>query len=440
MAVSFVLLFVAMLNDYDPAVFMVTPGTEVMGLTMLKLVDRRLCRSRRRPRRDPDRHHRSPCSASADSSWECVPMPDLRSTGLAKAFDDNAALHDVSIHGEDGELLTLLGPSGCGKSTTLWSIAGLHAPDQGRISVGDARRVRPRATIDLPPEARELRRGLPVVRRLAAHDRGRERRLSAQAAPIAAASGRSGSPRCSTWWSSATSRTATPTSSRGGQQQRVALARALALPAPASCCSTSPSPTSTPSFASGPAPGADLQQEIGITTVFVTHDQDEALSMSDRIVVMDAGVVRQVGTPEEIYDDPADLFVADFIGTVNLLEGHVIRQTPSHIEVAVPGVSDPLLATPVHGTTAGAAGDAVTLAIRPEAIVIEADPRQPASTPPAPTGSPPPWSTALPGRPRPVPAAGRRGHPHRPDLGADPRHRGDPGSPHRPDPRLRRSW
>ena len=89
--------------------------------------------------------------------------------------------------------------------------------------------------------------------------------------------------------------------------------------------------------------------------------------MSDRIVVMDHGVVRQVGTPEEIYDSPADLFVADFIGTINLLEGHVLRQTDAHIEVAVPGVADPLLATPVRP---GPIADAVTLAIRPEAIVL----------------------------------------------------------------------
>ena len=109
--------------------------------------------------------------------------------------------------------------------------------------------------------------------------------------------------------------------------------------------------------------------------------------MSDRIVVMDHGVVRQVGTPEEIYDAPADLFVADFIGTINLLEGNVLRQTDRHIEVAVPGVPAPLLATPVRP---GPLTGAVTLAIRPEAIVIARPTRQPRDS----TAWPRPWWTA----------------------------------------------
>ena len=102
------------------------------------------------------------------------------------------------------------------------------------------------------------------------------------------------------------------------------------------------------------------------------------MTLSDRIVLFREGGVEQVGTPEEIYESPADLFVADFIGTINLLEGTVLSQNNGHIEVATPGVPAPLLATPVRaGGHTGTAGGAVTMAIRPEAIVVEPGPDRP---------------------------------------------------------------
>ena len=143
MAVSFVLLFVAMLNDYDPAVFLVTPGTEVMGLTMLKLWVAGTAGPVAALGVDPGRDHRRRSSASAGSlvggAARCLTS---RITGLTKTFDAHIALDDVALDARDGELLTLLGPSGCGKSTTLWSIAGLHQPDTGAIEIGDDDRVR----------------------------------------------------------------------------------------------------------------------------------------------------------------------------------------------------------------------------------------------------------------------------------------------------------
>jgi iron(III) transport system ATP-binding protein len=298
-------------------------------------------------------------------------VPDLQISGLSKAFDDNVALDDVAIHGKDGELLTLLGPSGCGKSTTLWSIAGLHDPDQGRIAVGDAVLFDHEQGIDLPPEARQCgvvfqsyavwpnmtvadNVGYPLkLRRVKGADRAARVREVLDLVELGDLADRY------------------PHQLSGGQQQRVALGRALAFPPRLLLLDEPFSNLDAKLRERARTWLRDLQREIGITTVFVTHDQDEALSMSDRIVVMDHGVVRQVGTPEEIYDAPADLFVADFIGTINLLEGNVLRQTDRHIEVAVPGVPAPLLATPVRpGPLAGA----VTLAIRPEAIVIEPDP------------------------------------------------------------------
>ena len=270
-----------------------------------------------------------------------------------------------------------------------------------------------------------MRRGVPVVRRLAEHDRGRERRLPAQAAPDRRAP--SAAPGCREVLDLVELGDLAdryPHQLSGGQQQRVALGRALAFPPRLLLLDEPFSNLDAKLRERARTWLRDLQREIGITTVFVTHDQDEALSMSDRIVVMDHGVVRQVGTPEEIYDAPADLFVADFIGTINLLEGHVLRQTDDHIEVAVPGVPDPLLATPVRRRRP-----------RPAPSPWPSGPRRSSSNPTRPSRAglnrrrrhrrrP-----LLPGRPRPVPAAARRGHPHRPDLGADPRHRGHPRAP-----------
>ncbi len=300
-------------------------------------------------------------------------MPDLQISGLTKAFDDNVALDDVAIHGKDGELLTLLGPSGCGKSTTLWSIAGLHDPDRGRISVGDAVLFDREQGIDLPPEARECgvvfqsyavwpnmtvadNVGYPLkLRRVKGAERADRVREVLDLVELGDLAERY------------------PHQLSGGQQQRVALGRALAFPPRLLLLDEPFSNLDAKLRERARTWLRDLQREIGITTVFVAHDQDEALSMSDRIVVMDHGVVRQVGTPEEIYDAPADLFVADFIGTINLLEGHVLRPNRTHVEVAVPGISDPLLAAPTQPLAADAP---VTLAVRPETIVIDPAPDQ----------------------------------------------------------------
>jgi iron(III) transport system ATP-binding protein len=150
----------------------------------------------------------------------------------------------------------------------------------------------------------------------------------------------------------------------GGQQQRVALARALAVP-PRLLLLDEP-------FSNLDAKLRErarvwlrrLQQEVGVTTVFVTHDQDEALSLSDRVVVMDHGVVHQVGTPREVYEEPADLFVADFVGTVNLLDGTVVGHVGDQVEVKVDGLDAPVRATAVGAGLDGA----VTVAVRPERI------------------------------------------------------------------------
>jgi iron(III) transport system ATP-binding protein len=301
-------------------------------------------------------------------------VPDLHISGLTKAFDDHVALDDVAIEGRDGELLTLLGPSGCGKSTTLWSIAGLHRPDRGRISVGDAVLFDDEQRIDLPPEARECgvvfqsyavwpnmtvaeNVGYPLkLRRVRGADRTARVTEVLDLVELGHLADRY------------------PHQLSGGQQQRVALGRALAFPPRLLLLDEPFSNLDAKLRERARTWLRDLQREIGITTVFVTHDQDEALSMSDRIVVMDHGVVRQVGTPEEIYDAPADLFVADFIGTINLLDGTASRGPDDCIHVAVPGIARPLVGTAARP---GPLDGAVTLAVRPEVVQIDPSPDAP---------------------------------------------------------------
>jgi iron(III) transport system ATP-binding protein len=298
-------------------------------------------------------------------------VPDLHISDLSKSFDDNVALDHVTIDGRDGEFLTLLGPSGCGKSTTLWSIAGLHQPDHGRIAVGDAVLFDDQHRIDLPPEARQCgvvfqsyavwpnmtvaeNVGYPLkLRRVKGTERAARVAEVLELVELADLAGRY------------------PHQLSGGQQQRVALGRALAFPPRLLLLDEPFSNLDAKLRERARTWLRDLQREIGITTVFVTHDQDEALSMSDRIVVMDHGVVRQVGTPEDIYDRPADLFVADFIGTINLLAGKAISAGDGQLEVTVPGI-----ARPIRGTAArpGTCDGAVTVAVRPEVVQIEPDP------------------------------------------------------------------
>ena len=291
-------------------------------------------------------------------------MPDLTLTGVAKSFGDNAVLHDLDLHVEAGELFTLLGPSGCGKSTTLWSIAGLHSPDGGTISFGD-RVVFDGGRVDLPPERRncgvvfqsyavwphmsvEQNVTYPLkLRKVPRAERDRRVREVLELVELDHLAKRY------------------PHELSGGQQQRVALARALAHPPDLLLLDEPFSNLDAKLRERARDWLRTLQQRIGVTTVFVTHDQDEALSMSDRIVVMDQGRVRQIGTPEEVYTQPADAFVADFIGTANLLHGVAEPGPRGTVTVDVDGLLRPLVA---DGT--GPTRGPVQLSIRPERIRV----------------------------------------------------------------------
>ncbi|MCB0967736.1 MAG: ABC transporter ATP-binding protein [Ilumatobacter sp.] len=293
-------------------------------------------------------------------------MAELSITSLGKSFGDVRALDSVTIVAEEGKLLTLLGPSGCGKSTTLWSVAGLHTPDTGTISIGDRVVYDAERRVEVPPEDRQCgvvfqsyaiwphmsvadNVGYPLKLRKVAKAERRNRIEEVLAlVELDHLGGRY------------------PHELSGGQQQRVALARSLAYQ-PRLLLLDEPFSNLDAKLRERARDWLrDLQQRVGITTVFVTHDQDEALSMSDRVVVMNAGRVAQIGTPEEVYGDPADGFVADFVGSINLVPGEIVRVDGDDADFVVEGTSDPVRVRVDGGARVGPG----RLGVRPEAIAI----------------------------------------------------------------------
>ena len=298
-------------------------------------------------------------SASATAGRQVPPdgTPEISLRQVTKAFGSVTAVDDISLDIRAGEFFSLLGPSGCGKTTTLRMIGGFEEPTAGRIE------LRGRDVTADPPDKRPVnmvfqnyalfphldvgeniafglrRHHVPepeIKRRVAealelVHLPGYERRRPHQLS--------------------------------GGQQQRVALARAL---------------VNNPNvlLLDEPLGALDLklrqrlqlelkriQTEVGITFVYVTHDQEEALTMSDRIAVMSAGKVEQLGTPEELYDRPATRFVADFIGRTNLIRGSVRTVDANRATIALS--SGETTETLADGL---ASGQGVELSVRPEVV------------------------------------------------------------------------
>lgn len=284
----------------------------------------------------------------------------VRLDGLSKEFADAVAVADLSLDVGAGEFLTLLGPSGSGKSTTLLMIAGFLVPTRGEVFIGDAPVTRK------PPHERDIgivfqsyalfphltvseNVAFPLkMRKLpAAHIADRVQ----QALDLIRLEGLG---------------RRLPHQLSGGQQQRVALARALVF---------------EPSLLLMDEPlGAldrklretmklelkRLQRALSLTVIYVTHDQEEALTMSDRIAVMNRGRIEQVATPMELYERPRTPFVADFLGESNSLNGSIVRETGSHLVVRTSRGLE-VVAAPGAELTAGCE---VRLAIRPEQIVF----------------------------------------------------------------------
>jgi len=280
--------------------------------------------------------------------------PYLRVERVSKTFGSFAALKDVSLSIGEREFVCFLGPSGCGKTTLLRAIAGLDPQTAGRIVQGG------RDISGLPPAARDfgivfqsyaLFPNLTAAQNIAyGLENRRARRADVQSRVRELAELVSLTPQLNKY----------PAQLSGGQQQRVALARAVAL-SPGLLLLDEPLSAldaRVRQHLRGELKG--LQRRLGVTTIMVTHDQEEALTIADRIVVMRDGVIEQTGTPREIYDRPATRFVADFVGTMNFLPGTMTAQG----RVRVGGLE---LACAADAATAGSK---VTVCLRPEDVVV----------------------------------------------------------------------
>lgn len=284
------------------------------------------------------------------------------------------AVEDVSFTLEPGEMFTLLGPSGCGKTTTLRSIAGLETPNKGSISVGDRVLYDSDRRISVPPYDRRLGMvfqsyaiwphltvfknvsfPLEVLPRSVRPSREEIRRRVHEVLAV-------------TELGELAERSATALS--GGQQQRLALARGLVINPSLVLLDEPLSNLDAKLRESMRFELKRLQHDLGLTCVYVTHDQTEALTLSDRIAVMNEGHLIQVGTPREIYERPNSRFVADFIGVTNFLEGTVTERTGDLCRVDL-GIGE-LWAHTNSGLTVGSKA---LLSLRPEWVTLSTQPR-----------------------------------------------------------------
>ncbi len=244
-------------------------------------------------------------------------MANVALEGLRKAYGGALAVADLSLDIADGELVAFLGPSGCGKTTTLRMIAGFIAPTAGRIRIGDD------DVTALPPHRRDtgmvfqryalfphmtvaqnIAFGLEMRKVTAAE---RQRRIADVLDMVRMGELRDRYPR----------------QLSGGQQQRVAIARALVIQPKVFLLDEPLSNLDAKLRLEVRDEIRALQRRLGLTTIFVTHDQEEALAIADRMAIMHDGRVQQVGSPETLYEAPANLFVADFLGKMNFFEGRM---------------------------------------------------------------------------------------------------------------------
>ncbi len=286
---------------------------------------------------------------------------------VRKAFGATTVVQDFNLDVERGEFVSFLGPSGCGKTTVLRMVAGFEEPSAGAINIGgkDVTSLKPnQRNIGMVFQAYALFPNLTVAQNIAFGLRVAKASKSETAERVAEMLSIIKLPEFGDRY---------PYQLSGGQQQRVALARALA-PKPKLLLLDEPlSALDAKVRVSLREEIRGIQKKLGITTIFVTHDQEEALSISDRIVVMHGGKVEQVGTPFEVYNRPATRFVASFVGTLNILEGSV--SDPARGTVRING-SEIALKRTLDGK---AVGDAISLALRPEAISVGSYPGRDAS-------------------------------------------------------------
>jgi putative spermidine/putrescine transport system ATP-binding protein len=284
-------------------------------------------------------------------------MASVRLIGIAKRYDDTVAVQPLDLQVADGEFVTLLGPSGCGKTTTLRMIAGFVAPTAGRVEVGDD------DITDLPPQKRAM--GMVFqdyslfphlnVEQNIAFGLVERKIPSAQREPrVRELLDLIRLPQIAQRY---------PAQLSGGQQQRVALARALAH-TPRVLLMDEPFGALDAKLREAMQQELrTIQKKLSITTIFVTHDQAEAMHMSDRIAVMNHGRIEQLAPPNELYERPRTRFVADFVGKINFLEGTVVDRAQGRLGIDAVGAR-----WSVAADSPAAIGARVTLAVRPERI------------------------------------------------------------------------
>ena len=278
---------------------------------------------------------------------------------LVKRFDEALAVDEVSLSIRKGEIFALLGSSGCGKSTLLRMLAGFETPSSGRILLGG------QDVAKMPPYERPVNmmfQSYALFPHLSVWDNVAFG-LKREGLPKEEVRQRTEEMLALVQLSAYAQRK--PHQLSGGQQQRVALARSLAkrpqlllLDEPLGALDKKLREQTQFEL-------VNIIEKVGVTVVMVTHDQEEAMTMASRIAVMSKGRVLQVGTPEEIYEHPANRFVADFIGNVNLFDGHL--SVDEHDHCAVKGALGEMVVG--HGVT-GSLNMPVTLAVRPEKIEI----------------------------------------------------------------------
>ena len=275
-----------------------------------------------------------------------------------KSFGDVTVVRDFNLDVAPGEFVSFLGPSGCGKTTVLRMVAGFEEPSAGKIMIGgkDVTRLKPnQRNIGMVFQAYALFPNLTVAQNIAFGLRVAGASKSDQDKRVAEMLDIIKLPQFGDRY---------PYQLSGGQQQRVALARALA-PKPKLLLLDEPlSALDAKVRVSLREEIRAIQKSLGITTIFVTHDQEEALSISDRIAVMYGGKAEQVGTPFEIYNRPATKFVANFVGTLNVLEGTVSDAAAGKVRINAEEIA-------MKGRLNGSkTGDKMSLALRPEAISL----------------------------------------------------------------------
>ncbi len=302
-------------------------------------------------------------------------MRGVRVRGLVKRYGEVVAVDDLSMEFEKGTLTTLLGPSGCGKTTTLRCVAGLEKPDGGEISIGDSTVFS--EGVNVPPEKRMVGivfQSYAIWPHMTVFDniafplkiRHRPRQeVDAKVRKMMEMVRLTG----------LGDRPATMVS--GGQQQRIALARALVFDPEVLLLDEPLSNLDASLRDVVRVEVREIQRSLGITTIYVTHDQVEALAMSDKLVVMSGGRMMAVGAPREIYTRPPNEFVASFVGKSNMIPGRVdsipglpTARTGESLVVVETGFGK--VRCHLHGATDVKEGDSVLVTIKPENVLISA--------------------------------------------------------------------